>query len=125
MKNIFFILVFLLMSVPANADLYYIFIDKVGIVEQGKEDGQNEIGDVIDVVLASSMGKPTQAELSRYHIIKVDMSEADRALLLSSREQGGRITLNRTRKIDYESFTDKNQEATISRNDLISSIITK
>jgi hypothetical protein len=65
----------------ANAEKCYVFIDQSG-EEKGLENGQNSIGDVVDIYPVSSDRNPTENEKAAYKIIVVDLTDADKAELM-------------------------------------------
>ena len=133
MKIKILILIILLFPTFCYAEKCYVYIDKIGIVEKGQEAGQNEYGDVIGICPYTKQYKPTIAELSRYKIMVVDLTDAEiqiltepEGYLIGVGEEISFVTTKaRKRKIDIDKMKSIKQEAEVAKTTLINNIITK
>ncbi len=123
------------MATVCFADKYYVFIDKVGKVDVGQEAGQNGLGDVVAITPFTPQYKPTIAELSRYHVIVVDLTKIEKAQLLEEETKidgqdsdGNDLTIPiraRRRKIDFKSLSNKTQEVEITKSEIFQKVTVK
>ena len=85
-KKILFILLATILLKPTigSADEYYVFIDNgVGLKESEKrQPGQGERGDVVEIAPFTPQYKPTKAEMDRYQVIVVNLTDEERRSLL-------------------------------------------
>ena len=126
------IILFLICAVCSfcYAEQCYIFIDKIGIVEKGQEAGQNEYGDVIGIYPYTPQYKPTPAELSRYKVMVIDLTQDEKNLLVEEDgyldpENNFVITKARKRKIDINKMKSIKQEQVVAKNIIINNLIIK
>ena len=111
------------------AEQCYVYIDKIGIVEQGQEAGHNEYGDVIAILPYESRYKPTRAELDNFKVIVVNLTQQEKDILMEEDgyiEEGNFITTKaRKRKIDINKMKLIKQEQEVAKATLINNIISK
>ena len=130
MKKILIFLTISLISTICFADECYVFIDKgIGYKEGEKRAiGQGQKGDVIEIVPATKQFEPTRAEFDRYQIIKANLTEKQKLDLMESKhkitidakgDEQIELVQQRIRKIDFESFSKKEQKAEINANEII------
>jgi len=133
--TLFFILAFLCLGPHLVwAAQYYVLIEKVGMVVEGEEVGHTQVGDVVAISPVTEQYQPTRAELDRYHVVIVDLTEAERDLLrkpvieiVQDEFRGSRevVIKARERTVDYKSFRNQKQEAVINKADLLSVVTVK
>jgi hypothetical protein len=129
MKKLILFLFLLGWATVASAEKYYVYIDKIGHVDAGQEAGQNAKGDVVTVAPYTPQYKPTPAELSRYQIIVMDLTDSDMTYLMAEDTKmdadGQPYTVTaRKRKIDLntniaKSFTQEKVLSTKENEDVI------
>lgn len=112
------------------AEKYYVFIDKIGSVEKGQEAGQNEKGDIVGIHPFTKQYKPTKAELDRYKVIIMDLTEDNILYLTESdsfiNENKLFITTRaRKRKVNLDNITGIKQEEEVEKKTLTDNIILK
>lgn len=127
----FLIIIFLsIFSTLAYAEKYYVYIEKIGIINPGQESGQNEKGDVIAVKKVSD-GEPSKAERDGFIIIIVDMLPEEAHSLIEpqyNKNYGNgsqKVIKAREKKIKIENLNLDKQEKEIEKNSIINNIIVK
>lgn len=134
-KFLLIILWSVLLGATAFADQYYVFIDKIGVVENGREGGQTEKGDVVGIYPFTKQYQPTKSEKERYQIIIADLTEAEvnnllaPVKVLTGKNVDGQdmfITEKaRAVKIDYEKLNLSTQEENVVVSEINKNIIDK
>ncbi len=122
-------LLFCLIPLICRAEEYYVFIDKIGIVHEGEEDGHTEKGDVVGVYPCTPQYKPTRAELSRYKVIVVDLPKEERDWLTQPEYEDDRtrevILKARKRKLNLGNLSLIKQEQKVDKTLITNNIILK
>ena len=119
-----------------QAEDYYIFIDKIGVVAKGEEAGHNEYGDVVGISPFTPQYNPTRAELSRYKVIVMDLTKEEKANLLEedkelidtlpTGEKRYKTIRARKRKIKIDELKDiKQKEKVDDKNKVFDELIVK
>ena len=121
MKTIIFSILFLLVTLKCYPEQYYVYIDKIGYVAEGEEAGHTAYGDVVGISPYTSQYKPTRAELSRYKIMVMDLTQEEMTELLESEYDkdpeiydDARVIRARKRKIDISKLSNIKQEEVVS-----------
>ena len=121
MRTILLSILFLSISFTCFSKQYYVYIDKIGYVAEGEEAGHTAYGDVVGISPYTPQYKPTRAELSRYKIMVMDLTEEERAELLESEYDkdpeiydDAIVIRARKRKIDIDKLTAIKQEEVVS-----------
>ena len=105
-KKIILTLMFCLIVSFSHAEKYYVFIDKgIKKIEKGQEAGQTDKGDVVAITPYTSQYKPTGAELARYKVAIMDLTDLEAQELLESEMHEEEVTRARKRKIDLTKVT--------------------
>ncbi len=134
MKAIVLAILLCLITPLACAEKVYVFIDKIGYVQKGEELGHTAYGDVVTVAPYTSQYKPTRAELDRYKVIVVDLTQKEQEELLEPDWVGTqRDWLNgthveikaRKRKVDIDNMSAIKQEEEIAKTTLTNNISVK
>ena len=110
------LIILLLFTFNCFAVQYSVFIDKIGFVSPGEEAGHTELGDV--VVILPNTSKPTRAELDRYLILIINLTDEEKKQLLEKIEGPAgydffgkplyRTIKARKNKFDFENIAIKN-----------------
>ncbi len=97
----FLVILFLLITVNANANLYYIYLDRESPILNSVE--YNERGDVIAIVDAKKI-TPSKKDYVNFKILKVNMTELQKEKLLSLKEDAAshKILKSSKYKIKYK-----------------------
>jgi hypothetical protein len=135
MKKLILILLFCSVATLSYAEKCYVFIDKIGVVHKGEEAGCTEYGDVVGISPFTPQYKPTRAELSRYKIMVIDLTENERNVLVEEetrvigKDSEGQDIVEtiraRKRKIDIDQLSHVKQEEEVSKNEILQEVIVK
>lgn len=128
MKILLFILCFILICSNAfSEECYYVYIDRQSPVVN-KKDGQNEKGDVLDVIKCNKI-TPPKHDFKNFSIIKMKLTKEEaeelKAPLLSDETDGvGDFLMLKTRKnkIDTTELTDAKE---YTKDEILSKITVK
>lgn len=124
MKTIVLSILFLLVSLKCYPEQYYVYIDKIGYVQEGEEAGHSGYGDVVDICPYTSQYKPTKAELAHYKVMvmdltlqeEIELTEPEVELDYVDPEMGNvyKTVRARKRKIDIDKLSAIKQEEIVS-----------
>lgn len=131
------ILLMLCSIADAEASMRRVFINKTNTVEKGQEAGHTAYGDVVDIVHFTDQYEPTKSEFQNYHIVIVDLSDAEVNELISPKteivqaEEDGKIvdqeiTLEaRKKNVDLSEFNLTKDTESVSKETFINRTIDK
>jgi len=115
MKKYFFILAFMIICGNVNAqECYYVYIDNHSPIDN-ENGGQNEMGDVVDVIPCSKI-TPPKHDYKNFDIIKMKLTKVEAEELKSSLlseevgESGDKTLLKSSKnKIDTKLLTEEKE----------------
>lgn len=95
-----------------------------------RQAGQTEEGDVVTFLKVTPQNEPTQAELDRYQIIIVDMTEEEVISLVQPEkaivsEETEVLIKSRNKTVDYKKLSKKEQKSEITKSELDSKVSNK
>ncbi len=115
-----------------QAEDFYVFIDKIGKVTPGEEAGHTEYGDVVAIQLCIPQYNPTRAELDRYKVIIMDLTEEEKETLMEPEQVideivgGYRTVRAKKRKLKIDKLKDiKQKEKVNDKSKVFDQLITK